>query len=461
MKKIPVLSILLGIAIAGDVVLQKCYIAEIKSVPRKLNYCYWTLTNLVAVFGFATQVFLPYTAFEKLNKIKLIFLWTYCVIGNCIFRVLVYFWRDPYLHLIAGPWAFFNDFNSWVLVPFLVYRMIKEDTILNNHNSISIQNRKMYLLSFTVVISILVDVIEFSTNIDGLAQWWVYAVRIPIIVLITQIVIRSDENNINLTIKELIISFSLYNLLQIVLNDMPYVAKNIMLRTTTWKFDADNYRIMRSTFFFVYTICFWFINNTAIKLVKLLEKHFNKSLLQLCVIFSFYDTYMMAMLVITNTDLDGKFFMILSFVILRKILFSLAEILDWLPAKLKTSTDLEPVEFKKNLISNTIIKQINGFMCYIIGVICYVVDYYISGEKWLGGLEKTFGDLLTRLFICNIYLGSEIFICLLFWIVVKYKKIDTTGIKEKVISTYDDYGYFLWIMIYSYVIHITFFWEPL
>lgn len=461
MMKITVLFILLIGAICSDVLLQKCYNHEVKA-PKHLGLCYWTLTNLVAVFGFATQVFLPFTILEKLSKLLSISLWLYCVVGNCIFRIFVYYWREHYLHLIAGFWAFFNDANSWVLIPLIFYVSIRTtDTLINNYNSPSIQQKKLLLTMFSVFVSILVDVIEFSTDINGLAQWWVYATRIPIIIIVNRLIMLINDPTTKMTIKEIVIAVVNYNLLQICLNDMPFVAKNIMLKTASWALDAENHRILRTVFFVVYAVCFWVINNTAIKLVKLLEKSMEKSFLMLIVIFSFYDTYMMAMLVITNTDLDTKFFFVLALVIIRKILLVLCQLLDWIPEKFKTKTDLTPEEFKKNLLQTAFIKQINGLMCYTTGVVCYVVDYHASEDTWLGGEEKTFEGLLKRLFICNIYLGSELFISLILYIAIRYKKITVIGIKESIIEMYDNNCYFLWIVIYSYVIHIMFFWEPL
>jgi len=467
-------------ALAGNLYLQKGFNDEFSTKPHHIGVYYWTLTLLIALFGFATQVVVPYKIiFNRLSNKLFFTLWLCCVAITTIFRVsLHYISNYDTKRATDGFWAFSNDFASWVFVPFIIYCyhnckccMTIDDTSplleqinispLRTNKEIKQRNYKFVVVCLLTIVAIGVDTVEFSTDIDALVSWWVYAVRIPVVLLSIKIILHIDNDRNELTNNQLLIYVILFNYLQIVLNDMSYVILNILSKTSTWETDLKNHHIFRGVFLFLYTIMFVIIKKVALELI---EKFKSPSDIQiLTYIFSFYDTFMITMMVVTNNTIDIYFFIFVFVVMARKNLFFFANLYQ-LPEKLRkkccSSYNYERTE-PELIIKREFTNQFSAYLCYIIAIFCFVIDYYISGDLWLGGQTKTISGLNSRVIICSIYLFIELVNGLIVWQTQKSYQISLDEIIEAIFNMYSTNICYVWIITFSYVLHLAFFWEPI
>eukprot|EP01083_Nonionella_stella_P228329 809273_1 len=113
-----------------------------------LSVLYWGTAEMNSVFGFAVDVIWPFIICGWIaNKYGFVLLGL-CLITDFTFRIaywkLEHLWRhspgiisEHLIHTYLSVWALFNDLNSWVWVPLMVY--IFQNTKHKNYDSDSIE----------------------------------------------------------------------------------------------------------------------------------------------------------------------------------------------------------------------------------------------------------------------------------------------------------------------------------
>eukprot|EP01084_Bolivina_argentea_P078103 141700_1 len=125
---------------AWPILIISCIIGSVYTILERgnqrsdgtLSICWWFTGEITAWIGFGVVVIAPYTICGWISFNWSISLLAICLITDLTFRIG--YWKmehihyysttiisDQIYHLYLGVWALFNDLNSWIWVPLLVY----------------------------------------------------------------------------------------------------------------------------------------------------------------------------------------------------------------------------------------------------------------------------------------------------------------------------------------------------
>jgi hypothetical protein len=456
---------LLLIAIGLDISFQRKKIDE-HSHP---DYGYWTVMNIAPIFGFATQVILPYKIIFDINNKIIGLLWAYCVVVTTAFRIATQLTKEHYHDTIIA-WATINDINSLLIVPFCIWYVItyndmKRECDTETEDGLEIEYSllrdpclfpsrrkriKMIIILLSTFIFIAIDVIIYTNKVQDDLIWIMSSMKAIMIFVITYVICRIDRIY-TIDHEDKVGYVMLYNLMQALLNDYNIITENIIYRV--FPIEQNHNQYYRMIYLSIYSVAFIMTIYLVTKLVKKLS---NKSVLM----FNFYifDVFMLTSLVVTNSEIDGKFFLVVLSVIIRRFIMLLMDVKNVFARfaicrshPSESFTIEEQMNFK-------VINQISSYLCYIVCMEIIIGSYIYPNDYWLGHIEKTPYSLYIRLGICAIYLVMEIINGIILYWVIRYNGISVDKVKDLVWDTFNNYLFYVWVATYFYVIHLVFSW---
>jgi hypothetical protein len=303
-----------------------------QNCDKSKHAAYWIRSILISAFGFAVQVVIPYRLIigTRLCKKLAVFLWLLCVGIDASCRATVRYCDIPrdWQQASTTLWASINDIMSWVVVPLCLYIKLGIFGLSEPHRC-----TRVLLLVLAVLFAIGFDVARYQQSRESsLYQWGLSiprAVTLTLIVLIyvlrnmnteSQVFLSNPVNRIELVV--------LYNLLQGVLNDLSYILRAMLMRADQFDFTIMDYKTswIKVLIFLGYTMPMLFIALIVQQLIKGRVDETKKHLLMFA--FTFFQTYLTAMLITSTDRFEFGSLIILGIIIVFRTLIIYVSLID-------------------------------------------------------------------------------------------------------------------------------------
>eukprot|EP01084_Bolivina_argentea_P040300 74487_1 len=450
---------------------------------KTLSYWYWIGANIRSLFGFAVNVLWPYVICNWISLRCGIILTMYCYGFDSVFRLFWFYCKTYFYHNASSKdifllfWAAVNDINTFFIVPIIVYLIHGQ---YSKHPPENIIKKKMHSISKPHKLSINSDstnllepllaeadyLNEYSKNkhfnkiiafyiITGL--WFTgqdmyqyydsnlkysHLIRLPPIVCATgtfmwELYVCKKHKQVRFVHYALMCLF-------IPVQQLYFDWTYFVVQINDWSVFTQLDQNMANLFVFVlYTIYFQFISFVGFKL----SEHISilvPNVFELNFIFVFYSEMFLTIYLSSITKIDWTVLLMIAFKIFIKTIKFHRGVIKYVPF-----ATLNGKKLAKRYVYS-ILSTIYVFVCRNA---LLMLDYSLSGDRWILPIPKTMNNLLTSTFILFItFIGQSVG----YWVISNVDK--TTYCMDSLKRVPINGPYFCMVIIISQIFSIFLPW---